>query len=271
MVSHDFILMAFVADWEAVGHGLEDSWTSFGSRYGLWIFGALIAFVLIRGLLRAPRYRATEALEEGDRAALKERVESAEARTSGEIVVVVVEASDEHPEAAWKTAAATLLLGTLLLGGIDTGAGSLGFVGLQVLVAGLGYLLGRTLTDFRRSFVRESRATEVAEEQALQELQRLDLTSKAERTAVLLFVSIFEQRAVILADEKAHEAAGENAWIDSTAAILDALHTKGSPREVLRGALTAGIDSVGEVLATALPTTGAGSNKFEDSVDIRPR
>ncbi len=273
-IMYSFILTAATeasGDWEAVGHALNHSWTSFGSRFGVWIFAALIAFVILRGLMRAKRYHAAEALSESDRDALRDRVATAESQTNGEIVVVVVGASDDHPDASWKAAAATWLIGTLLLGGLASTVGTLGFVGVQVGLAALGYVLSQGLEDFRRCFVREGRATEVSEEQALQELQRLDLTAKEERTAVLLFVSLFEQRVVILADTRAHEAAGEGAWLEADTAIVHALRANGSPSDCLRTALETGIDAIGAVLAEVLPPTGERSNKFDDSVELRPR
>ncbi len=256
-------------DWEAAGHAVEKSWIQFGSQYGLWIFGALIAFVLVRGLLRTSRYLAAKNLTDGDREMLRERVATAESKTSGEIVVVVAHASDDHPDAPWKAGAVTLLVGTLLVGGFAGTAGTLGFFFIQLGIFGLGYFMGLGLNDFRRCFLREGRATEVCEEEALQELQRLDLTSKPERSAVLLFVSVFEQRVVILGGTLAHEAAGEDAWVKADAAVLQALRANGPPSETLRDALAKGIDTIGEVLAEALPPTDDDSNRFEDSVNIR--
>ena len=262
-------------DWEAVGHALSHSWSNFGARYGVWIFAALMAFVVLRGLMRRDRFRASEALGDDDREALRDRVAAAESKTSGEIVVVVVEASDDHPDAPWKAATATWLVGTLLLGGwaewLEAAAGPVAFIALQIMLAVLGYVLALSLHDFRRSFIREARATGVAEEQALQELQRLDLTSKDERSAVLLFVSVFEQRVVILADTRAHEAAGENAWVEADAAVLRALRGNASATGFLRTGLENGIDAVGSVLATALPATGASTNDFDDSIEVRQR
>ncbi|WP_419190766.1 hypothetical protein [Saltatorellus ferox] len=259
------------ADWEAVGHTVQDGWVNFGTRWGPWIFAALMGFVVVRGLLRASRYHAAEALHDADRQALRDRVAAAEARTDGEIVVVVVEASDDHPDAAWKAAAVTLAVGTLLLGGVLPTVGALGLVGLQAAIGAGGYALARMLADFRRSFVREARASEVAEEQALQELQRLDLTSKSGRSAVLLFVSVFEQRVVVLADEAAHAAAGENGWVAADAAVLGVLQSSGGSGGHLREALERGIDSVGETLAKALPATGERENRFDDDVEVRRR
>jgi putative membrane protein len=276
MVSIYIILIALATSllreedgWEAAGHAAEPSWTDIGTRFGPWIFALIMAFVVVRGLMRAQRYSAAKDLSEEDREALRERVAKAESSTSGEIVVVVSSAADDHPDAPWKAGAATLLLGTLLLGGLSRALGPIGFVLVQIGVAGIGYLLAVGLHDFRRSFVRESRATAVCEEQALQELQRLDLTSKPERTAVLLFVSVFEQRVVVIGDTKAHEAAGEDAWVEADAAVLGALRAKGPASETLRDALAQGIDTVGATLARVLPPTNSDRNRFDDSVEIR--
>lgn len=291
MVSVYIILIALASSalreeggWEAAGHVTEPSWTNIGTRFGPWIFALVIAFVVVRSIVRAPRYSAAKDLSEKDREALRERVRAAESSTSGEIVVVVSSAADDHPDAPWKAGAATLLLGTLLLGGLHSTLGPIGFVLLQLGVAGIGYLLAAGLHDFRRSFVRESRATAVCEEQALQELQRLDLTSKPERTAVLLYVSVFEQRVVVIGDTKAHEAAGEDAWVEADAAVLGALRGKepggkgpgpkrsggkGPASETLREALAQGIDTIGATLARVLPPTSSDRNRFDDSVEIR--
>lgn len=266
--------MAFVqatspggSDWEAAGHAVTDGWVDLGTRWGPWVFAAVVLFVIFRGLLRVSRFHAVGALDDGDRRALRERVATAEASTDGEIVVVVVEASDDHPDAAWKAAMAMVALGTLLLGGVILAAGALGLVAVQVALGLGGYALARWIADFRRCFVRESRASEVAEEQALQELQRLDLTSKSARSAVLLFVSIFEQRVVVLADEAAHAAAGENGWVEADAAILGVLQSGGSLRE----ALERGVEVTGSILDGALPATGERENRFDDDIEVRRR
>jgi len=266
-------------DWQAVGHALEHSWLAWVTRFGPWIFGVSLGFVLGRGLLRARRYRAVDVLTEGERAALRERVAAVETRTDGELVVVVVEASDDHPDACWRAAAATWALGTLLLAGALPYGDPLLHFGAQLVLGALGFVLALSLADFRRSFVRERRASEVAEEQALQELQRLDVAADGSRNAVLLFVSLFEQRVVVLADEAAHAAvhqrggarSGESAWVDVDEAVLSGFRGGSMERGSLFRGLERGIDAAGAVLSESLPKTGASPSRHGDDVQIRER
>ncbi len=266
MVSLFASVAPVLGDWEAVGHRLEGHWLDDSARYGPWLFVALLTLVVSRALWRQRRYRAVGALGTAERAALAERVAAFEAQTDGEIVVVVVEASDRHPDAPWKCALALCAAGTLTLAGTVAAYGPLGFVALQTVLIALGYGLAEALPDLRRGFVRELRATEVADEQALQELQRLEITSHPQRSAVLLFVSLFEQRVVVLADEAAHAAAGEGAWLTADRAVLDGLRAGG-----LVAALERGIDALGAVLAEALPATGAKPGRHRDEPEVRRR
>ncbi|MEZ6017189.1 MAG: hypothetical protein R3F49_18875 [Planctomycetota bacterium] len=266
-------------DWEAAGHALSARWVDLDARFGPWVFGALFGLIVARALWRARRYRAVDVLSDADRAALRGRVAAAEARTDAELVVVVVEASDSHPDASWKAAVATLALGSLLFAGAwEVSASSwgsfawarpAGYALVQVALGALGFGLARGLADFRRGFVTERRATEVAEEQALQELQRLDLTAHGARNAVLLFVSLFEQRVVVLADSDAHAAAGTAAWVAVDDAVLAALRGGAAREGALRVALERGIDAIADVLEQKLPRTADGPNRVRDDIEVR--
>ena len=266
MVSLVSSLAPLLGDWEAAGHRLERHWLDDSARYGPWLFVALLTLVVSRALWRQRRYHAVDTLGTAERAALAERVAAFEARTDGEIVVVVVEASDQHPDAPWKCALALCAAGTVTLAGAVAAYGLLGFLTLQVVLIALGYGLARLLPDLRRGFVREQRATEVTDEQALQELQRLEITAHPQRSAVLLFVSLFEQRVVVLADEAAHAAAGEGAWLTADRAVLDGLRRGG-----LVTGLERGVDALGAVLAEALPATGAKPGRHRDEPEVRHR
>jgi len=243
----------------------DDAWFSWSAVY-LWpaVFAGLLALMVVKALVRGHRYRAVDVLSEAERAALRERVAALEARSDGELVVVVVERADAHPDAPWKAACAVLALGTVLCGHWLPYSHPVWLCAAQAVLGGLGYLLALGLADLRRSFVREPRASEVAEEQALQEFHRLALARSPERSAVLLFVSLFEQRVVVLADEAAHRAAGEGAWVRVDEAVLSGLREAS-----LRLGLERGIDAAGAVLVAHLPSTGDGPNRHRDDIDVR--
>ena len=83
--------------------------------------------------------------------------------------------------------------------------------------------------------------------------------------AVLVFVSLFEHRVVVLADEGAHAAAGTDAWIDVDEAVLSGIR-----RDSLREGLEQGIVAAGEVLFRVLPRVdGDGPGELRDDVVVR--
>jgi putative membrane protein len=246
----------------------DDAWGAWFSWSALYfwpaVFAGLLVLTVAKALVRARRYRAVDVLSESERSALRERVTAIEARSDGELAVVVVERADAHPDAPWKAACAVAVLGTVLCGHWLPYSHPVWLCATQAVFGGLGYGLARGLADLRRSFVRERRASEVAEEQALQEFHRLALARSPERSGVLLFVSLFEQRVVVLADEVAHRAAGEGAWVAVDEAVLSGLRAAS-----LRLGLERGIDAAGEVLVTTLPSTGDGPNRHRDDIDVR--
>ena len=84
-------------------------------------------------------------------------------------------------------------------------------------------------------------------------------------------LGVEEQRVVVLADEAAHAAAGENGWVEVDAAVLGVLRSSGGSGRDLREALERGVDVMGEVLAKALPATGERENRFDDDIEVRRR
>jgi len=246
----------------------DDAWAAWLSWSAVYFWPAafvgLLTLMVAKALVRARRYRAVNVLSEAERAALRERVTAIEARSDGELAVVVVERADVHPDAPWKAACAVAALGTVLCSHWMPYAHPVWLCAAQAVLGAVGYALAHGLADVRRSFVRERRASEVAEEQALQEFHRLALARSPERSAVLLFVSLFEQRVVVLADEVAHRAAGEGAWIRVDEALLSGLREAS-----LRLGLERGIDAAGEVLVAKLPSTGDGPNRHRDDIDVR--
>jgi putative membrane protein len=127
-----------------------------------------------------------------------------------------------------------------------------------------GFGLARALPDFKRLFVFEDRATAVAQEQAFQEFYANDLHKTEAATGVLLFVSLFEHRVIILADEGIDSKVDAEFWADSDELILDGIR-KGSLKE----GLIAGIRQAGERLALDFPWTEGDRNEIPDRVIVR--
>jgi len=193
---------------------------------------------------------------EADLEAVREAVREAEGGTSGEIVPFVVPASDPYLSAVWKGAAFGALCGPLvalaafLLGGGFWGAWGLrGAVSLwMVLPAAAGGVAGYFLTAYVPAVKRwlagpvmlEARVRQRASLAFLAE----EVFSTRERTGILLFVSLFERRVVVLGDSGINRQVEAAHWEGVVATVVAGLRA-GRPG----AGLAAGIRQCGELLA----------------------
>jgi putative membrane protein len=156
-----------------------------------------------------------------DLEAIQTAVREAEARTSGEIVPYVVERSDEYPTAAWKGAALGALLGPMVALAFhrwtDLWGWPLGiWIALPAPLGGaLGYLLA-LLGPVRRWMAGEPTLDTRARRRAAAAFLEAEVFRTRERTGILLFVSLFERRVVLLADSGIHQKVDDTAWEEIT-------------------------------------------------------
>lgn len=252
-------------DWTAGGHETPfDVLNAIGAA-AAWVFLVLFVLVVVRAILVRNRYRADRMLGEADRQTLKTVIRDAERRTVGEICVVVLGRSDRHPGAEWLAAMFVLFLGSALLAAFLPWDRPALLLGCQVLLGGVGFACARALPDFKRRFLSESRATEMVNEQALQEFYGLGLHRTEAATGVMLFVSLLERRAVVLADTGIDALVGDEQWTHTTAAVLNGLRA-GS----LRQGLEDGLRSCADVLAEHFPWVEGDRNELPDHVEVRP-
>ena len=258
------VALAQTEAWKAEGHAPEPIFERIVADFGPWLLLAALAAALLHAALRNRRYRALGVLSENDQARVHEALRAAEKRTVGEVVPVVVERSDAHPSGEWVAALGFLLLGSALLAPHLYRLGPGLFLLAQLALGALGFALARALPGFKRLFVSERRATEAAEEQAFQEFHRLDLHRTEAETGMLLFVSLFERRVVVLGDRGIDAKVGKDAWLATSQAILD-----GIARGSLREGLIEGIRRSEDVLAQHFPWTEGDRNEVPDRLVVR--
>jgi putative membrane protein len=254
---------------------MQTSWSAVGDQAsaGIWylvsvglplLFVVLLLFFVLRAMVRQGRYRAVRVFDDEDQTAVHRAVEAAERRTVGEILPVVVERSDPHPGAEWMAALVFVLVGSSALLVWLPWQQPLFVLLTQLLLGGVGFALARLLPDFKRLFVFERRADGVAEEQAFQEFYANGLHKTEAATGVLIFVSLFEHRVVILADEGIDANVDAEFWADTDDRILDGIR-----RGSLRDGLVAGIERAGELLAENFPWKAGDRNEIPDRVIVR--
>jgi putative membrane protein len=251
--------------WSAVGEQAASGsiWALLGI-IGPAICVALLVFFLVRALVRHRRYRVVASFAEADERAVRRALAEAERKTVGEILPVVVERSDPHPGADWLAALAFALVGSALLAAWLPWNRPFLVLVSQLAMGAVGFALARLLPDFKRVFIFEDRATEVAGEQAFQEFHRNALHKTEAATGVLLFVSLLERRVIVLADEGIDAKVDAGFWADTDDLVLEGIR-----RGSLRDGLVAGIRRVGEELATDFPWTEGDRNEIPDRVIVR--
>lgn len=251
--------------------GAQTQWDAFGvtalewfERAGPWILLASVLVLLVRALVRAHHFRTDSVLAKDAEPRVHAALVEVERRTVGEVVPVVLGRSDAHPSGEWRSGLVLLVIGSALLEGVLPWHSPWLVILCQVGLGAIGFGLARTLPGWKRMFVTERRATEVALEQASLEFQRLELHRTEARTGVLLFVTLLERRVVVLGDIGIHAKVGDAQWARTRDAVL-----AGIDREDLAAGLVDGIQACGEVLTKHFPVVDGDRNEIPDRLVVR--
>jgi putative membrane protein len=199
-----------------------------------------------------------------ERERIEQAVRAAEAKTVGEIVPMVVGASDDYPGARWRlaTAFAFAVMAGLLLAwpSVD---------GLW-LVAGwapgllLGHLLASRPALLRRALWR-GKVDEEVRQRAIEAFVAHNLHATRYRTGVLLFVSLLERRIEVIGDVGINAKAPEGFW----KGLVDALALRVRAGELAEGLVEA-VGRCGELLELHFPRRQDDQNELDDHVVVEP-
>ncbi|MEP7010408.1 MAG: hypothetical protein ABJC13_08820 [Acidobacteriota bacterium] len=203
-----------------------------------------------------------------EREALRLAVADLERRTAAEIVPFIVARSDRYANADWKGAAFGALGGGLLAAALHRALGLWGldpvlWIALPPAVgAALGWLASR-LPPFTRALVGEDRIDEQVRRRAESAFLAEDLAATASRQGLLLFVSLFERRVLVLPDVGLRGRVSTAAWDGVAAGIAGRLKS-----ERPAAALAAGVAEVGEVLRAAGLTIDSAADSTSDMAPV---
>ncbi len=250
-------------EWTEGSRGLGD-WLGWAGHLAAALLGLCLLALFLRGLAQRSRYSAGGMFDESARDALSEEIAAAERSTEGEVVVVVLERSDRHPASHWIAGCVTLLLGSAIAAPWMPWGSPVLFFLLQVLFGAVGAAAALVSPGFRRAFVTEERATELAREQAFQEFYRHGLHRTAGETGVLLFVSLFERRVIVLGDRGVDAKVEAEDWQHVDEAVLAGIRA-GS----LRQGLSKALEEVAAVLTKHFPVGDAPQGQVPDHVVVR--
>lgn len=190
-------------------------------------------------------------------------IAAVEQTTRGEIVPMVVMASDTYPATSWRTSLLLTVTGCFILYFWNAGLFS-----EYAILAVVGFAtLGRFLGHFpisRRLLTLPSEMDRKTEERAFREYFEHKISRTKERTGILIFLSLFERRAILLADEGINEKVHPKTWDgivrNLTAALRDGRATEG---------LEKSIQECGEILSNSLPARTENPNELPNQLVIK--
>jgi len=214
---------------------------------------------------------------EEDHKLVTDAVARAEALSDGEIVTVVAESSDSYHDVALHWAVLGMLLVPAAAAALpqsvvdDVGAMFLGWnaeltrpVAMLIMIAALAlmFLIVRLILASRPLRMALTPGATKSRRVARRALQIFRVSAEKKthgRTGVLLYLSLLEHRAEIVADEAIHSKVEPEVWGDAMVALVEKVKD-GKPGE----GMAAAVDSIGEVLATVLPKSLDDPNQIPD-------
>jgi putative membrane protein len=194
-----------------------------------------------------------------DRERISSAIRAAEAKTSGEIVCVLAQTSSDAAALPILLAAiAALALPWLLVAFTAMPVNRILLLQIVVFVA-LAALL--CLPRVRIALVPRAMRRAVAHRVAMEQFTIRGIARKKDRTGILIFVSLAERYARVIADEGIAVRVPQAEWQGA----IDALVARTSGGRIADGFIAA-IDVCGKVLATHFPRSETSRDELPDRI-----
>lgn len=194
-----------------------------------------------------------------DRARVREAVAAAEAKTSGEIYTVVAEASDDYRFIPLLWATVIALIAPLPLIFLTLLPASIIYIAQLAVFVVLAIVFSHESVALRLvpASVKHGRARALA----VQQFMAHGLHTTEARTGVLIFLSLGERHAEIIADAGIDAKVDGNVWQEAMDVLL-----KDVREGRLADGLVAAIGGVGAVLARHFPRAADDRNELPDDL-----
>ena len=207
----------------------------------------------------------SRSLTSQDHRALADRIRAAETRTRGEIYCVVARASDGYFFPAAFMLAAGVLLASLAVGfWLDRSwfvVGHLAFVLCQAAALAAALLVLRAVPGLAIRLTPRGLRYRRAHDNAMRQFLAHNVHLTEKRTGVLIFVSLAERYATVVADAAIDDKVQQQEWDAIVARLVAA-----AKAERLTEGLADAIDKAGGLLAQHFPGGVSNPNELDDHV-----
>lgn len=206
-------------------------------------------------------------LYESERQRIMERVKKAETLTSGEIVPLIVSSSYHYPMASVLGGAffgffLALILTPVIGRQLWLGPSNMWvFIGLFVLSFLVCYILVKRIPWLKRVFISKTEMESEVNEAAVTAFYREGLNRTRDETGILVFISLFEHKVVVLADKGINDRVHEGQWDEIVAVIIDGIKKK---RQA--DAICEAIDKAAQMLKEHFPVRPDDTDELENLI-----
>ncbi|MGA7657414.1 MAG: TPM domain-containing protein [Methylocella sp.] len=205
------------------------------------------------------RFSQNDLLSQDDQRSISEAIRAAEANTAGEIVCVLARASSNYMTYATAWSALLALIAPWILIALTNLSVREIFLAQIVLFVVLFLILsesslGRVLVPHRGRRAEAHRA-------AMEQFMIRGMARKKNRAGVLIFVSLAEHYARIVADDGIATKVDQSVWQDA----INALLSRVSEGEIAEGFVIA-VEKCGHVLAEHFPPEPGDEDQLPDRI-----
>ena len=191
---------------------------------------------------------ANEFFSKEEQQEIEAAVKAAEAKTSGEIVPMVVESSYEYPRAELIGGGTLALALGLIISWAFGGESIWWFLPVFIVSFFAFQQLIRNLPDFKRKLIHPDELTAEVKEKALVNFIEQGLHETRDRTGILILISLFEHRVQVLADSGINEKVPEHTWEEIVETIIFGLKSENACAATCQA-----IERCGELLQEYFP------------------
>ncbi len=204
---------------------------------------------------------ANEFFTSEEQAKIEAAVKAAEAKTSGEIVPMLVDASYEYPRAELIGGGTLALAVASLVSWLFGGESIWWFLPVFIGAFFLFQQLIRQLPGVRRLLIHPDEMSAEVEEKALVAFLENGLHQTRDRTGILILISLFERRVHVLADSGINARVPEKTWDEVVATI-----TSGLKKGDACAALCESIEKCGDLLEENFPVKKDDTNELPNLI-----
>lgn len=194
-------------------------------------------------------------------------VKAAEKKTAGEIVCMIQSTSYHYPMSNVIGAAALALPAALALTPLVGGWLWLGtqnmwlFISMLTLFFTLGHWIVKHTPLLKRIFISDREMAEEVEEAAVNSFFKYGLYRTKEGTGILIFMSVFERKVWVLADQGINAKVPSDHWRTVVTGITEGIRNGQAAESICLA-----IRSVGKTLAEHFPVAPDDTNELDNII-----